>query len=142
MNISLIAVLWKRLGSACVVCVVLWHVAHHGGPQRGKAIVHIAQPEVIVTLDGQRYPVGSIGESPLVCELEPGLHKVEVWKRGVLTDEESFTIEPGQDVVLSPGAHSTGVRLTGGRQAGTTKLITPEGLAAHARRPDGGDSRD
>jgi hypothetical protein len=142
MNISLIAVLLKRLVAACLTCVILWHVAHRAGPHRGKAIVHVTQPDVIVKVDGQRYHVGSIAESPLACELEPGRHEVELWERGVLTDEESFTIEAGRDVILCPGARATGVRSTGDRPAGTTKVIVPHGLAVRAQRPNAGDARN
>ncbi len=102
MNISLIATLVKRLGAVCLTFVILWHVAQHTGLRRGTVVVHVTQQDVMVDVDEQRYHVGSIVQSPLVCELEPGHHVAEVWRSGVLLGEESFTIEPGKDVIICP----------------------------------------
>ena len=84
MDISLIATLARRLGAVCLALVIFWLVARHAGPQRGTAIVHVLQPNVVVAVDDRSYLVESIAQSPVVCDLEPGPHRGEgAVRRGV-----------------------------------------------------------
>jgi hypothetical protein len=102
MVISLIASLLKRLGAVCLAFVIIWHVTQHAAPRLGKAIVHVSQSDVVVIVDQRDYSVRTFAESPVICELEPGDHTVQVWRRGVLLGEEHFTVESGKETVVAP----------------------------------------
>jgi hypothetical protein len=136
MDISLIATLMKRLGAVCLALVIFWHVAHHVGPRRGKAIVHVSRPDVVVVVDNRDYPVESVAQSPVVCDLEAGEHVAQIRRGEMLLDEQSFTIEPGRDAIVRLSdhhpAHTNGAKA---RPAPTTKVIRPADLAADTRRP-------
>ncbi len=100
MILTLIATLVKRLGAVCIAFVILWHVAHHAGPSRGKAFVHVSRPDVHVVIDYRDFPVESLDESPVVCDLEPGTHVARIKQGKIMLDEQTFTIEPGKETVL------------------------------------------
>jgi hypothetical protein len=134
MIISLIATLTKRLGAVCLSFVILWHVTHHAGPRGSRAIVHVTQPDVTVEVDEQRYHVGSIMESPLVFELEPGRHVAEVWRDGELLGGESFTVEAGEEVVVSPDARQVGVA-AGSQVSQPAQQANRAGLAVESPQP-------
>jgi hypothetical protein len=136
MDISLIATLVKRLGAVCLAFVILWHVAQHAGPRRGKAIVHVTRPDVEVVVDHLEYRLESIAQSPLVCELDPGEHVARIRHGEHLLDEQTFTIEPGKEAVVCLSdrkpAHTY---IAEARPAPTAKPIRAAGLAVHTRRP-------
>jgi hypothetical protein len=102
MDISLIATWMKRLGAVCLGLVILWHVSHPAAPRRGKAIVHVLESNVSVIIDRLEFLVPSLSRSPVICELDAGLHLAQVWRDGVLLGEERFLVEPGREVVISP----------------------------------------
>ncbi len=133
MDISLIATLARRLGAVCLALVIFWLVARHAGPQRGTAIVHVLQPNVVVSVDGESYPVDSIAQSPIVCDLEPGHHVVKVRHGRMLLGEEEFTVEAGQEVVLCPFHDPENPEVVGAGERGLAPEAT--GLAVHTRRP-------
>ena len=133
MDISLIATLARRLGAVCLALVIFWLVARHAGPQRGTAIVHVLQPNVVVAVDDRSYPVESIAQSPVVCDLEPGPHLVKVRQAGLLLGEEEFTIEAGQEVVLCPFHDPENPEAAGAGGRGLAPEAT--GLAVHTAGP-------
>ena len=133
MDISLIATLARRLGAVCLALVIFWLVVRHAGPQRGTAIVHVLQPDVVVAVDGRSYPVESIAQSPVVCDLEPGPHVVKVTHGWLLLGEKEFTVEAGQEVVLCPFQDPENPEVAGAGGRGLAPEVT--GLAVHTRRP-------
>jgi hypothetical protein len=141
MNISLIAVLVKRLGAACLTFVILWHVTQHAGSRRGKAIVHVYQPGIMVQVDQQTYHVGAIAESPVVCELEPGPHTVALWRSETLVGVESFAVEPGEEVVLCPHERQMDVASMD-RSPQPVLGVDAASLADRSSRPDPGHARN
>jgi len=132
MVISMIATLLKRLGAVCLAFVIFWHVTHASAPRRSRAIVHVSQPGVMVIVDHANYRIRSIAESPVICELEPGDHRAQVWRDGVMVGEEHFTVEPGKDLVLPPfDGRGAETAVAGARPVATADSISPAGLAAH-----------
>jgi hypothetical protein len=138
MVISLIATTVKRLGAVCLAFVVLWHVARHAGPQACEAIVHVARPGVIVSVDTRSYRVDSIEDSPVVCELTPGTHTVKVQRDELLLGEEDFTVEAGKQVVLYPIARrmaAPAVASSGPESVSASESARPVGLAVRITKP-------
>jgi hypothetical protein len=138
MVISLIATSVKRLGAVCLALVILWHLAHHAGPQVGKAIVHAPRPGVLVSIDNRSYRIDSLAESPVVCELSPGAHTVKVHRDELLLGEEDFTVEPGKQVILHPIAHWAATRVAVSSERESVPASTsarPAGLAIRIRKP-------
>jgi hypothetical protein len=136
MDISLVATLLKRLGAVCLAFVIFWHVTHHVPPRRGKAIVHVSQGDVVVIVDQMFCRVPTFAESPIVCYLEPGKHKAQVWRHGVMLGEEHFTVEPGKDLVIPafdrPDADTDA---TNDRSVAAAEPISSAGLTARIRQP-------
>jgi hypothetical protein len=141
MNIGPIATLVKRLGAACLTFVILWHVTEHAGPTRGRAIVHVNQPNVMVIVDQQSYHVGLLTPLPMVCDLKPGPHVAQVWRSGKLVGEESFNIEPGREVVVFPCEVPASVGGEG-RRPQPARDVNPASLAVHSRRPEPDHARN
>jgi hypothetical protein len=139
MILSLIATLVKRLGAVCIVFVILWHVTDHTGPRRGKAVVHVSRPDVHVVIDYRDFPVASIAQSPVVCELEPGNHVASVRHGKVMLDEQSFSIDPGQEIVLHLEDHFP--RSAASRPAPRSVDIKSAGLAVETSRRRPGRAR-
>jgi hypothetical protein len=140
MNISLIATLLKRLAAVCFALVVFWHVAHQDPPQRGKAIVHVSQSDVMVLVDQKEHHVPTDGVSPVVCQLEPGNHWAQVWRRGVLLGQVRFTVEAGKDVMIPPFDRpeveaEADTSVASDPPAPTARSIGTAGLAARIRPP-------
>jgi hypothetical protein len=136
MDISLIATLLKRLGAVCLAFVIFWHVTHHAPPRRGKAIVHVSQGDVVVIVDQLNYRVPTSSESPIVCYLEPGPHKAQVWRHGRLLGETHFAVGPGEDRVIPafdrPDADTDAAN---DRPVAAAEPISPAGLTARIRQP-------
>jgi hypothetical protein len=136
MDISLIATLIKRMGAVCLAFVILWHVAQHAGPRRGKAIVHVTRPDVAVVVDHLAYRLDSIAQSPLVCELDPGEHVARIWHGESILDEQTFTVESGNDAIVCLSDHKPAhTDIAEARPSPTAKPIRSAGLAVHSRRP-------
>ncbi len=138
MVISLIATTVKRLGAVCLALVIFWHVAQHAGPQAGEAIVHVARPGVIVSVDTRSYRIDSIEDSPVVCELTPGTHTVKVLRDDLLLGEEDFTVEAGKQVVLYPIARpraAPALASSGPESVSASESARRVGLAVHIPKP-------
>ena len=91
----------KGVGAVCLGGVILWQVAEHAGSARGTAIVHVSEAHVVVSLDDRDYPVNSLWEVPLICELRPGRHVLRMKRGERVVYQEDFCIEPGKEVILS-----------------------------------------
>src|SRR5438552_18094047 len=113
---------------------MFWHVAQHAGlQQRGTAIVHVAQRNVVIAIDGQDYSVESLAETPLVCELGPGEHVLGMSRGGRLVYQEYFTIEPGGELILS-AYDPRSVAPVVGRPESKPRVRDPDGLASRTGR--------
>jgi hypothetical protein len=139
MSTRLIVISAKYLAAACLALVVFWQVAQHAGPRRGTAIVHVSQPDTIVIIDDQRYRVESLTDSPVVCELEPGIHVAQVRRDGRVLGSESFKVESGTDVVIYPFSRPA-LATEAVENQPMPKVMSPTGLAIHARRPAPGQN--
>jgi hypothetical protein len=133
MNISWIAALVKGVGAVCLTFVILWHFVPHAGPQRGKAIVHVPQPDVMVEVDEQRYHVGSMEESPVVCEVEPGHHLAIVRGSGKLLWAGSFVVEAGEEVEVHADIRRASAAAKGQRPL-PAQEVKPASLAVQSGR--------
>jgi hypothetical protein len=91
----------KGLGALALGGSILWQVVNQCGSIKGVAYVHVATPEVDVTIDDQRYRVETSWESPIVCELRPGRHLLRMLRSGCVLFEQEFTLDRGQEVVLT-----------------------------------------
>jgi len=137
MVISLIATTVKRLGVICLALVLLWHLARLSGAEVGKAIVYAPRAGVLVSIDNRTYPIASLADSPVVCELSPGVHLVQVRRNELLLGEEDFIVEPGKAVSVFPLHHPVAVPAAAssqGESPPSSQSARPEGLAVRMRR--------
>jgi hypothetical protein len=91
----------KGLSALALGGAVLWQVYDHCGTRKCVAYVHVAAPEVDVTVDDQTYRVETMWERPIVCELRPGRHLLRMLRSERVLFEQEFTLDPGQEVVLT-----------------------------------------
>jgi hypothetical protein len=92
---------FKGFGALALGGAILWQVHDHCGSMKGVAYVHVATPGVDVTVDGRAYRIETLWETPIVCELRPGRHLLRMLRSGRVLFEEEFTLDPGQEVVLT-----------------------------------------
>jgi hypothetical protein len=91
----------KGVGAVGLGGLILWQVAEHSGSARGTAIIHVSEAHVVVSLDDRDYPVNTLWELPLICELRPGSHVLRMKRGERVVFQEDFSIEPGQELVLT-----------------------------------------
>jgi hypothetical protein len=97
---NLMFVTGKGIGAFSLGGAFLWYVAVHCGPQNGIAYVHVSTPNVDVMVDDVEYHVETQWESPLVCELSPGTHRLRMIRSGKVVFEEQFSLGVGKELVL------------------------------------------
>lgn len=93
--------LFNSLGGFLVGGATLWWVAAHAGPTTGTAIVHVAEPHVVVSVGGRIFQVEDDVFSPLICDLPAGEHRLLVTRGEAVLLEETFTVRGGEDRVLA-----------------------------------------
>jgi len=91
----------KTVGATVLGGAILWEVALHCGPPQGTVYVHVAGGYGDVTVDDASYHVRTMWETPIVRELQPGRHVVRMSRDGRLVFEQEFSINPGEEIVLS-----------------------------------------
>src|SRR5271163_1661622 len=96
---SLLVSMAKPVASLVLGGVILWQVAEHCGSTKGRAIVHVSMPKVELTVDDVPYWVESMNESPIVCELTPGRHLVQMHRDGRVLYREEFSVDRGEEII-------------------------------------------
>src|SRR5262249_50408896 len=81
--------------------VILWQVSVRSGASKGRAIVHVATPQVELRVGDARYWVETLADGPIVCDLRPGRQTVRMFRNGRVVYEEQFAIAAGQEVILT-----------------------------------------
>jgi hypothetical protein len=97
---NLMFVTGKGIGAFGLGGAILWYVAVHCGPQNGIAYVHVSTPNVEVMVDDVEYHVETLWETPLVCELSPGPHRLRMIRNGKTVFEDGFSLGVGKELVL------------------------------------------
>lgn len=106
---------------------VLWWVADRSGGDRGRAVIHITEPDVEIAIDSNTFRVDERRRAPIEYDLPAGQH-VLLMRRGeeVLCREE-FQVVPGKDTILT--AYSAM------REAPTPPAASPNGAIAGGATP-------
>jgi hypothetical protein len=91
----------KALGALALGSAVLCQVAAHSGDPNGTAYVHVSTPHVDVLLDGLPHRVETLWDSPIVCQLRPGKHLLQMFRNGETVYEEEFIVRAGDEIVLT-----------------------------------------
>jgi hypothetical protein len=112
---SLMVAISKAICALGLGGVILWHVAVHSDARKGTAIVHVSAPDVDVVVDDVAYHVETMWDSPVVCQLRPGSHKLRMIRDARVVYEESFTLGAGEDRVLAAGDRFAEAPLVGAR---------------------------
>lgn len=67
----------------------------------GQVVVHVTEPDVEVVVGGRAFRIKGRVYDPIVCKLRRGQHELLMKRGGRLLFRETFTVGPGQDVVLT-----------------------------------------
>ncbi len=97
---SMMFMIGKGMAALGLGGLILWQVAIRSGPLDGVAIVHVSSPNVDVSVDDVQYHVESLLDSPIVCNLSPGVHMVRMIRNGQVLYEEKFTLDLADEIVL------------------------------------------
>ena len=81
--------------------VILWQVAEHAGPTKGRVIIHAPTDKVEITVDNTPYWVESLAELPIVSDVAEGRRVARMLKEGRIVYQEEFTLERGKEVILT-----------------------------------------
>ena len=100
-NSSLLTGVAKCLGALILSVVVLWQTADNAGFVESEICIHVAADDVEVLVDDESYWIKSRFKEVIVCRLRPGRHELRMMRDGQLLYEQTFTVERGQDVVLT-----------------------------------------
>lgn len=98
---SVVYAIGKPLGALLLGGVILWRVTLVAGPPKGRAIVHVSTTAVEIVVDDDVHRVRGFEETPIVCELRPGRHVVQMIKDGRVLYREAFGVAAGEEVVLT-----------------------------------------
>ena len=64
-------------------------------------VVHVTEPDVEVVVGGLTYRIEGRASEPIVCKLPDGRHDLIMTRDGELLYKETFTVRPGEGVVLT-----------------------------------------
>jgi hypothetical protein len=98
----------KPLAGFALGSAILRQVAMHSGPQNYTTYVHMTTDRVDVKVDKTTFHVVSRWETPIVCELGPGKHTLQMTRNGKMLYEEEFSSNVGCEVVLTAGERPQG----------------------------------
>jgi hypothetical protein len=95
---------FKNAVALLLGATTLGWVVEHVDPQGGTAVVHVIEPQVDVSVDGESFVVlrpYSVIEVPLAA----GSHQLCMKRDDRILYEEQFIVPPGKDVVLTAYHH-------------------------------------
>jgi hypothetical protein len=92
-----------KLGGCLLGGAALLWVAAHVGPQTGTVTIHVAEPDVVVSVGDLTFRVEDDLFTPLVCDLPPGQHRLTMQRGATVLYAETFSIGGGEDRVLGAG---------------------------------------
>jgi hypothetical protein len=92
--------LFKNAVALLLGATTLGWVVEHIDPPGGTAVVHVAEPQVEVTVDGESFVVLK-PYSVIELSLPAGSHRLCMKRDERILYEERFVMPPGGDVVLS-----------------------------------------
>jgi|GEM_PF-4916063 len=88
----------NRVGALLLGGAFLWQVVEHVGPFQCEAVIHVSESNADMMIDNVTYRVGNVPrETPIVCELAPGQHRLIMHRSGKLLYEKEFSLKPGEE---------------------------------------------
>jgi hypothetical protein len=91
----------KGLAACLLGLGTLAWIVDHAGSEYGEAVVHVTEPDVEVVVSGRTYRIEGRAYDPIVCRLPRGRHELIMRRAGQILHQETFTIQPGQSLVLT-----------------------------------------
>ncbi|MHB1560904.1 MAG: hypothetical protein ACYC61_25905 [Isosphaeraceae bacterium] len=91
----------RRVAGLALGAVLLWQVAEHAGPSRGRVLVHVSSLPADLVVDQNVYHLDSLEETPIICELRPGRHVARMIREDRVVYQEEFAVSAGEEVILS-----------------------------------------
>jgi hypothetical protein len=91
----------KGMGALLLGGTLLWRISQCCGTQQCEVVVHVMEDQVDVWIDESSYYVENVWDTPIVCKLAPGNHRLRLFRGERILNEQEFILEPGQDAILS-----------------------------------------
>ena len=133
----------KGMGSLILGGLTLCWIVDQVGPTDGTALVHVIEPDVVVTVGGQSFSIEQRRGAPIECRLRPGRHLLRMKRGDRVLYEEWFAVHRGEEVILTAYCPpQPGRELISGGRTGADQRGTPRGRSLrHPDSEDLGDSR-
>ena len=93
--------LLRVLGSGLLGAVALGWIAGRAGPREGVVLVHVTEPDVVVTVGDQTCKVIGHRQAPLRWTLPVGRHALRMSRDGALLYAEDFALGGGEERILT-----------------------------------------
>jgi hypothetical protein len=98
---SIVARLLHNLASFLFGVVVLGWIATQVRPQNGLVLIHVADSNVIVTVDDQTFTIEDRRYTPISCTLPEGRHSLQMCRGDKILYAEEFDLRGGQELILN-----------------------------------------
>jgi hypothetical protein len=91
----------KGMGALMLGGITLLWIVEQVGPTQGTVLVHVTEPDVEVTVDGQTFWIEQRRYAPIECRLRPGRYLLRMKRCGQVLYEEWFAVHRGEEVILT-----------------------------------------
>lgn len=80
--------------------VLVWVVDRHRGTD-AELVIHVAEPDVVLTVGDQSFTIQGLDVRPIVCEVEPGSHVLTLRRDDRVLYQETVAVDPGESRVCT-----------------------------------------
>jgi hypothetical protein len=85
---------------AMAVVVLVW-VVDHSRTSEAEVVVHVMEPDVVVTIGDQSFPIEGRRFAPIVCNVLPGVYDLVMRRGDCVLYEQRLEVGPGDHLVCT-----------------------------------------
>jgi hypothetical protein len=82
------------------VVVLVW-VGDRSRPTEAEVVIHVMEPDVVVSVGARSFPIEGRRSAPLVCSVSPGIQDLVMRRGDRILYEERLEILPGEQRVCT-----------------------------------------
>lgn len=91
----------KAMTSLVMGLLLLGFMVERAGPQNGSVVIHVTEPDVLITIDDWTERVEGWAGAPLSVDLPKGAHTLVMSRDGVELDRQEIMITVGGSLVVT-----------------------------------------
>jgi hypothetical protein len=82
------------------LAMLVW-VADRCGPSDAEVVVHVMEPDVVVSIGSQTFTIEGHRSEPIVCSVSPGSYALIMRRADQILYEQALEVGPGENVVCT-----------------------------------------